>query len=70
MASRASPTRGSPVGKSTRAAALRKKMDEAQKATYVASATADKERYERERVKNKSTYWMVFDLIWRDYFRF
>ncbi len=27
-------------------------------------------RYERERVKNKSTYWMVFELLWRDYFRF
>ena len=28
------------------------------------------ERYERERVKNKSTYWLVFELIWRDFFRF
>ncbi len=27
-------------------------------------------RYEKERVKNDSTYWMVFELIWRDYFRF
>ncbi len=26
--------------------------------------------YEQERVKNKSTYWMVFELLWRDYFRF
>ena len=26
-------------------------------------------RYESERTKNKSTYWMVFELIWRDYFR-
>ncbi|MEM9829290.1 MAG: DASH family cryptochrome [Bacteroidota bacterium] len=26
--------------------------------------------YERERVKNKSTYWMIFELLWRDYFRF
>ena len=25
--------------------------------------------YEGKRVKNKSTYWMVFELIWRDYFR-
>ena len=25
--------------------------------------------YEQKRVKNKSTYWMVFELIWRDYFR-
>ncbi len=27
-------------------------------------------RYERERVSNSSTYWMIFELIWRDYFRF
>ena len=27
-------------------------------------------RYERERVENKSTYWLVFELIWRDYFHF
>ena len=26
-------------------------------------------KYESERVQNKSTYWMVFELIWRDYFR-
>jgi len=26
--------------------------------------------YEKERVKNKSTYWMIFELLWRDYFRF
>ena len=26
-------------------------------------------RYEEQRVKNKSTYWMVFELIWRDYYR-
>ncbi|MGI9174625.1 MAG: DASH family cryptochrome [Rhodothermales bacterium] len=26
--------------------------------------------YEGERVKNKSTYWMVFEIIWRDFFRF
>ena len=26
--------------------------------------------YEAKRVKNKSTYWMVFELIWRDYFRY
>lgn len=28
------------------------------------------QRYERERKKNDSTYWLVFELIWRDYFRF
>jgi len=27
-------------------------------------------RYERERVKNDSTYWLIFELMWRDYFRF
>ena len=27
-------------------------------------------RYEAERVQNKSTYWLIFELLWRDYFRF
>lgn len=27
-------------------------------------------RYENARVENKSTYWVIFELIWRDYFRF
>ena len=27
-------------------------------------------RYEVERVRNDSTYWLVFELLWRDYFRF
>lgn len=27
-------------------------------------------RYESERVANRSTYWMVFELRWRDYFQF
>lgn len=26
-------------------------------------------RYERERIKNKSTYWLFFELLWRDFFR-
>lgn len=26
------------------------------------------DRYEQSRVKNDSTYWMVFELLWRDYF--
>ncbi len=26
--------------------------------------------YEAERVKNDSTYWLIFELIWRDFFRF
>jgi deoxyribodipyrimidine photo-lyase len=27
-------------------------------------------RYEEERVKNESTYWLVFELLWRDFFQF
>jgi deoxyribodipyrimidine photo-lyase len=27
-------------------------------------------RYEKSRKKNQSTYWLIFELIWRDYFRF
>ncbi len=27
-------------------------------------------KYEEHRIKNDSTYWMVFELLWRDYFRF
>lgn len=27
-------------------------------------------RYESERVGNESTYWLIFELLWRDYFRF
>jgi deoxyribodipyrimidine photo-lyase len=26
--------------------------------------------YEHQRIKNDSTYWLVFELLWRDYFRF
>ncbi|MCH7401420.1 DASH family cryptochrome [Belliella kenyensis] len=26
--------------------------------------------YEQKRVKNQSTYWLIFELIWRDYFKF
>lgn len=26
--------------------------------------------YEEERISNVSTYWMIFELMWRDYFRF
>lgn len=28
------------------------------------------QRYETERIKNDSTYWLIFELLWRDYFRF
>lgn len=31
---------------------------------------AEIERYESTRVKNESTYWLTFELLWRDYFRF
>ncbi len=27
-------------------------------------------KYEQARVRNDSTYWLVFELMWRDYFRF
>ena len=27
-------------------------------------------RYEEERVRNSSTYWLIFELMWRDYFAF
>ncbi|BAS98989.1 Os06g0661800, partial [Oryza sativa Japonica Group] len=27
-------------------------------------------RYEKQRIANDSTYWVLFELIWRDYFRF
>jgi deoxyribodipyrimidine photo-lyase len=27
-------------------------------------------RYERERIANESTYWLFFELLWRDYFQF
>jgi len=28
------------------------------------------QNYESERVRNDSTYWLIFELLWRDYFRF
>jgi len=31
---------------------------------------AEVRRYERLRLKNQSTYWLIFELIWRDYFRY
>lgn len=31
---------------------------------------AEVKRYEQERVANDSTYWLIFELIWRDFFRF
>lgn len=27
-------------------------------------------KYEKEVVENKSTYWLIFELLWRDFFRF
>ncbi len=31
---------------------------------------AEIQKYEQERVKNDSTYWLIFELLWRDFFRF
>ncbi len=31
---------------------------------------ADVQQYEQKRTKNDSTYWLIFELIWRDFFRF
>ena len=31
---------------------------------------AELARYEASRLKNKSTYWLLFELLWRDFFRF
>ncbi|MEM6688269.1 MAG: DASH family cryptochrome [Planctomycetota bacterium] len=31
---------------------------------------AEVRRYENERVKNDDTYWMIFELLWRDFFAF
>ncbi len=28
------------------------------------------QKYEQTRVKNDSTYWLIFELLWRDFFRF
>lgn len=28
------------------------------------------QKYEEQKTKNKSTYWLVFELLWRDFFRF
>ena len=34
------------------------------------TVAAECARYERERVKNKSTYWLIFELLWRDFYHF
>jgi deoxyribodipyrimidine photo-lyase len=31
---------------------------------------AQVEKYQAERIENDSTYWLIFELLWRDYFRF
>lgn len=31
---------------------------------------AELKKYEKEKVSNESTYWMFFELMWRDFFRF
>ncbi len=35
----------------------------------VRSIAAEITKYENERVKNDSTYWVIFELLWRDFFR-
>lgn len=30
---------------------------------------AEIQRYQQQRTKNKSTYWVIFELIWRDFFK-
>ena len=34
------------------------------------SIYAEVKKYEKEIVKNSSTYWLIFELIWRDYFKY
>jgi deoxyribodipyrimidine photo-lyase len=34
------------------------------------SICAQVQKYEQERVQNDSTYWLIFELLWRDYFAF
>ena len=31
---------------------------------------AEVRKFEHQRVENKSTYWLIFELIWRDFFKF
>jgi len=31
---------------------------------------AEVQRFEQERYANESTYWLIFELLWRDYFKF
>ena len=31
---------------------------------------AQVQEYEAQRIRNDSTYWLIFELLWRDYFRF
>jgi len=28
------------------------------------------QKFEQEKIKNESTYWLIFELLWRDFFRF
>ena len=32
--------------------------------------TQEVKRYEEQRTGNKSTYWVIFELTWRDYYRY
>ena len=31
---------------------------------------AEVRKFESQRVENKSTYWLIFELIWRDFYKF
>lgn len=31
---------------------------------------AEVRKFEKQRVENKSTYWLIFELIWRDFYKF
>ena len=34
------------------------------------TVVAEVRKFESQRVENKSTYWLIFELIWRDFFKF
>jgi hypothetical protein len=33
-------------------------------------AAAEVRKFEKQRVENKSTYWLIFELTWRDFYKF
>ena len=34
------------------------------------TVASEASRYEKKRMRNKSTYWLIFELTWRDFYRF